>query len=312
MFYNQHIRLGCDGNVVSKLDINNLPNKIIISYVGINELINFLKSEFGKELINQTNLNNINLVIYPTDSLCLSFDDYNSLAEYFSFLKRDNVKFYQSWYNEFVNFELYCGSHIHNALSLFINHFNDFSIDLEKKEKHFITLNNRWNSAREELFDFYINLNEFDKEKFYSSFNFKNIFLNNNGITDNFYSDDVIKYYQKSFIEIITESHFDSITEKSYKPLIAGIPFIYWGVDSRYGLKDFYQNQILYFKEIGINVNYFNINYLDSDSVREKIKEVLQLSKEELIEKYKEAFEMADNNKKIILNHLKQIEQTII
>lgn len=312
MIFTEDIRLGCENAIIHNLDENNLSDTISISYVGINELINFLKSDFGKKIIELTNLNKIKLIIYPTDSLCLTNYDYDNLIEYVPFLRNENIIFYHSWYNQFINFNLYCGSHIHNALNEFILYFENKNKNLLKANKHFLTLNNNWNIAREELFDFYDNLNFIDKEKINASFNFKNIFLNNiREQKDLFYSENIFDYYEKSLIEIITESHFDSITEKSYKPIIAGIPFIYWGTDSQYKVEDCYKNQIDYFKEINIDVNYFEINYKDVNNTKEKIKELLELPINEIIEKYKNAFEKAKENQIKILNHLSQINEKI-
>jgi hypothetical protein len=306
------IRLGCEGVIFHNLDENKLPNSINISYVEIDGLFTFLNSEFGK-IITQTTLSDkLEVTIFPTDSLTLSPEQYYIMCDNLDFITHKNVKFYQSWYNEFRNFNPYCGSHIHRALYNFILNNKNKNIDLNVKQKHFLTLNNRWNLAREELFDFYENLNSYDTDKFHCSFNFKNLYLGDIRDTDDLYGENVIKFYDDSMIEIITESHYDSITEKSYKPIIAGIPFIYWGVDDNYKVKDNYSDQINYFKLLDIDVNYFGIDYNNIKNVKNKVIELLGLSKEEILDTYKSAFEKAEQNKIKIINYLSDIESILL
>jgi hypothetical protein len=207
-----------------------------------------------------------------------------------------------------LNLNLYCGSHIHRALHNFIWNNENKNIDLTTKQKHFLTLNNRWNLAREELYDFYKNLNSCDVDKFHCSFNFKDLYLADIRDTDDLYGDNVVKFYDDSLIEIITESHYDSITEKSYKPIIAGIPFIYWGIDDNYKVNDNYSDQINYFKLLDIDVNYFDINYNNMKCVKEKVVEILGLSTEQLLNEYKSAFEKAEQNKIKIIKYLSETE----
>jgi hypothetical protein len=299
------IRLGCDGVIFHTLSIDSLPNNISISYVGIDGLIDFLNTPLGESIITLVLENKLKVIIFPTDSLCISEEQYDNLYKYINFLQNTNVKFYQSWYNEFLNFNLYCGSHIHNALHSFLIESKNKKVNLTDKTKHFITLNNRWSLSREELADFYENLEDINKDKFISKFNFKT-----NSVSDSneFYGIDTFNIYDSSLIEIITESHYDSITEKSYKPLIAGLPFIYWRVDDNYKIKDNYSDQINYFKLLDIDVNYFNINYNNSENIKSKIKQLLELSKEELLETYKSEFEKAEKNKEKIIAYLSNIE----
>jgi hypothetical protein len=306
-----NIRLGCDNAIFHNLNFEFLPDIITISYVDIDGLLSFINTENGKKIINSVLDNKLKLVIYPTDSLCLSGEQYHNLCDNLDFISNPNVTFYQSWYNEFLNFNLYCGSHIHRALYTFIFRNENKNIDLHKKEKYFLTLNNRWNLAREELYNFYQSLTDDDKNKFHSSFNFKDLFLGDIKDTDDLYGDNVIEFYDNSLMEIITESHYDSITEKSYKPLIAGMPFIYWSIDDNYKVKDNYSDQISYFKLLDIDVNYFNINYNNRENTENKIKELLSLSTEELLEIYNLAFEKAKQNKVKIINYLLDVESKI-
>lgn len=302
------VRLGCDGAIFHNLNLEFLPNTITISYVDLDGLFNFINSGDGKVIVNAALSDTIKVIIFPTDSLCISVEQYHTLCDNLDFISNKNVTFYQSWYNEYLNFKPYCGSHIHKALSSFIFRNENKTIDLTKKEKHFLALNNRWSLSREELYDFYTNLEQPDKDKLHSSFNFKDIYLDGIKETEDLYGDNIIKFYDDSLVEIITESHYDSITEKSYKPLIAGIPFIYWRVDDNYKVKDNYSDQMSYFKLLDIDVNYFNINYNNSGNIKSKVTEILSLSKEELIEKYKVAFDKAQQNKIKIINYLSEIE----
>jgi hypothetical protein len=134
------IRLGCDGAIFHNLNETQLPNSINISYVDIDGLFTFLNSEFGKIITKSTLDGNLKVILFPTDSLTLSPEQYYTMCDNLDFITHTNVKFYQSWYNEFRNFNPYCGSHIHRALYNFILNNKDKSIDLNSKQKHFLTL----------------------------------------------------------------------------------------------------------------------------------------------------------------------------
>ena len=61
----------------------------------------------------------------------------------------------------------------------------------------------------------------------------------------------------------------------------------------------------------GIDVNYFNINYKDENSIENKILELCNLDINELITKYKQTFKKAKQNQKIIKQYLNKYYEKI-
>jgi hypothetical protein len=88
------------------------------------------------------------------------------------------------------------------------------------------------------------------------------------------FKENIINYYKNCLFEIISESSAISISEKSYKPILAGTPFLYWTFENGQS----YHTQLTFFEKLGIDVNYFNIDYSDRFAVKEKVKELLTLS----------------------------------
>jgi hypothetical protein len=63
---------------------------------------------------------------------------------------------------------------------------------------------------------------------------------------------------------------------------------------------------------LDIDVNYFDINYNNMKSVKDKVIEILGLSKEELLYTYASTFEKAEQNKVKIINYLSDIESILL
>jgi hypothetical protein len=300
------------GNIINTLDILNVPNVVSINYNNVSAIYDFLNTIDGRYIVDLVNNNTITLNLFPLDSVGITMDEFDYLQSNKEFFSKENVNFYQSWYNSELNFNLYFGSTIHSAMDYLISISSDYNFDINSKTKHFLTLNNLFRPNRKDLFDYYNHLTNSDKDKFICSFNFENVILENDVFSDlstagsKMYGNNIVEFYDKCLVEIVAESSHIAITEKSYKPLIMGTPFIYW----TNSLSDFPQYE--YFNYLNIDINYFNIDYTDIVNVKDKVTEILALSPTELIEKYKSAFELATYNKEKIISYIKKIESKII
>ena len=61
-----------------------------------------------------------------------------------------------------------------------------------------------------------------------------------------------------------------------------------------------------WYKSIGIDIDYFNIDYYNPNSIREKIIELCSMTLSEIEEKYKDTFEKAEQNKILINKFIKK------
>jgi hypothetical protein len=308
------IRISPEGDIINELDMQDLPNNIGISYNDVLGFIKLFESEDGQILIENAKLGKLTLYIVPTDSVGIVDEELEFLINNKETLTNPNICFYQSWYNSTINFNLYFGTTIHSALDYFISKCKVESFPNDVKKKHFLTLNNHFRPDRADLYEFYENLNVDDKSKFLCSFNFNGIFLEKK-IFDSYekiekciYKNNIVDYYKNCLFEIVSESSAISISEKSYKPILAGTPFLYW----TFANGQSYLTQLTFFEKLGIDVNYFNIDYSDRFAVKEKVKELLALSTEELLLKYNDAFIKANKNKKILIDYITSIEEKII
>tara|TARA_B100001769_G_scaffold100675_1_gene77848 strand:- start:592 stop:1515 length:924 start_codon:yes stop_codon:yes gene_type:complete len=135
------------------------------------------------------------------------------------------------------------------------------------------------------------------------------------------------KFYNNCSFEIVTESCSQLITEKTLKPLLYGVPFIFYSNMNNTPTKSLYKDS---FKDTemfdwinvleniekiklnyGIDVNYFNINYKDENSIKNKILELCNLDINGLITKYKQTFKKAKQNQKIIKQYLNKYYEKI-
>lgn len=292
------IEISPEDEVLYNFSLDNIPDVVNISYCDITDVINLFNSEKGGYVLQKALSNEVFLNIFPTDSVVITPKEREYLVGHEVLFKRKNIKLFQTWYDSSLKFEYYLGCTIHSALNSFIEHFREFTFDIEPKSKHFLTLNNLHTPARESLFELYDSLDNSDKEKFLCSFRFVDVFLDEN-LPDimNYYNIIFGKkggaHYQNTLIEIVSESSDVAITEKSYKPLLAGIPFIHWINPSPNNI----HHQLEFFKEIGIDSVYFDIDYSHPRNVKKKVEELLLLSPEEIKTKYKGDFEKAKENK---------------
>lgn len=310
------IEISPENDIFFNFDMETIPDVVNISYCDVTDIIDLFNTPDGSILIQKVFSNEIVLNIFAVDTTYITEYEKQYLIGHESLLKRPNVNFYQIWYDEDVKFKYHLGSTIHEALLPFVKKYRDYSFDYSKKNKHFLTLNNVHTPDRESLFNIFNNLSEEDKEKFICSFKFANVHLdfekeNFNYIFNDFnivFGHNIFPLYEKSLIEIVSESSKEAVTEKCFKPLLSGIPFIHW-VSNSWTEK---MHQIEIFKDMGIDTCYFGIDYTNKGSIEQKIKEILSLSIEEVIEKYQDDFKKAEENKKKVFEYIDTITNDII
>jgi hypothetical protein len=288
-----------------------LKEKLYIQYNRIQDVVNFfnnleydlLKTKIQKKLVNVVFIGNDS---FPME---ISTSDYNKMSWIF---KSENIQFWQTnYYNENLNAtqKIYIGTFIHYLLKYILSY--DYNHIENSAKKYFLTFNNKEKPNRVKLFKLYENLNEIDKEKIIASFNFKskfldtNLFQNNgkNEIHELYYTLDILNFYKDVMFEIVCETGIVNVTEKSYKPLILGVPFILYNMDS--------SNHLKYFENIGIDVNYFNIDYSDIKNVDKFILEILSDDISTIKEKWSNAFSKAKENRIKIYEYFSKIKTEI-
>lgn len=311
-----NIEISSENEIFFDFTMDNIPDVVNISYCNVTHVIDLFNTLEGGILIQKVYNNEIHLNIFPVDTTYITADEKRYLIGHESMLKRPNVNFYEIWYDEDIRFKYHLGSTIHEALLPFIKKYRDYTFDYDKKDKHFLTLNNVHTPDREALFNLYETLSDENKQKFISSFKFANVHLENEKenfdyIFNNFnivFGKNLFPLYDSSLIEIVCESSYEAVTEKCFKPLLSGIPFIHWVY---YSHRD-KMHQIEIFKNIGIDTCYFGIDYSNKHNIGQKIQELLSMSIDEIQEKYKEDFEKAQLNKIKVFEWIDKITNDII
>jgi len=297
---------------IHKIDSFDIPKKLVITYCDVTGIKSLFNTELGKKIETSVLKNKTQLILIPTDSVGIDDNEIEYLFKNVTFFTKENVKFYQSWYDHRLKFNYHLSSTIHSALDFYINYVKTNKYDVNDKIYHFLTLNNKGSFHRKDLYNFYNDLNSEDKDKILCSFRFAGIYLDHIDGTelnnyDLVYGKTLIDNYQQCFVEIVSESSMISITEKSYKPMLSETPFIYWNTAQSH-----INYQLRFFHDIGIDVNYFKINYLNQNSIKNKIIEILNTPKADLFVKYDYAFKLAAKNKIKILNFIESLEKELI
>jgi hypothetical protein len=296
--------------------------KVYISYSYFEFIQKFLENSLFNKFINNFVNNEIKIVLIPEEYFGVLADDFEYMKTHKWFFENKNLLYYQASYRtteHTITQNLYLGTNIHYLLRKLLKN-NSYNHLNQEHSKIFITLNNRDRPDRVLLYNLYDSLS--NKDKILASFNFKNIFLEKKLFveTSNYtedgsyqygtinhstlYDQNLLDFYKECLFEILSESGSDGITEKTYKPLICGVPFIIYN-----------QNPIdiiNYYKNIDIDINYFNIDYSNLENVNYFIKNTLSFSIEELKEKYKNVFIKANENKLKIFNHFNNVYNQII
>jgi len=298
-------------DIISNL-IDSKKNCIFVLYNELTKLIEFLESKDSSLLVNKIKDNKIKVIFISDDSDFISKSDLDCFLRWESFFNQKNVKIiFSNFYKEIKNFDklLYPGIFIHFQINYLIkNSFSYNHLDYEK-EYHFLSLNNKERPLRLQLFNFYKNLKEEQQNMVLCSFNFKNKYIEKSLFIDNtpnhplLYDNNLLNFYKKSLFEIVTETHNEVVTEKVYKPIFMGIPFIIYSDDSNY--------QFNYFKSIGIDIDYFSLKNKNTKEIENFIKNILSMDINDIKIKYESAFIVAEKNKIKIINYINNIKTEI-
>jgi len=193
----------------------------------------------------------------------------------------------------------------------------------KKPEKHFLSLNKRKKLERVILFNFLEQNNLLQKG--ITSFHWLN--QSPDISIPNEYDDDIIQpqlykhdnivpLYEDTLFEILCPSGKKLICEKTLKPLLMGKPFLIWNYEflnyidfNNYKISGhskeietlnktlFYFN---WYKKIGIDINYFDLDLENPRCIQEKIIELCNMSIKDIEIKYSKTLEKANLNKKLI------------
>lgn len=294
------------------------PEVTRICYHLLQDVHLFLNTPQGKQLLSDVNDKKVLKVVFvPFEPYPIKYYEKNI----FSKIKHifDNKKF--SIYctdflsNDFKNISY--GFIVLQAMQKFIR----TNVD-SNPSKYFLTLNKRKKMERVTLYNFLKENNLL--EKGLCSFHWLEqspdikLFGDNydDVIQKQLYLDDIKNFYKETLFEIVAPSGTHLISEKTLKPLLFGKPFLIWNYEflnykdfNNYKISGFskqveqFNKTLFYFnwyKNIGIDINYFNLDLSNPDCIKNKIKELCDMSFLNIKIKYKESFEKAKVNQKLI------------
>lgn len=297
--------------------VSNLRDKkkIYIKYCYFAYIKKFIENEVFQNIINKFIDGDLKIVLIGDDVSFLKHNDVEYIKNHDWFFENNNLLFYQVSYittNQEFKQNLYIGIFVHYLLRHLLNEseYNHFQ---QNHKKVFLTLNNRERRYRTILYNFYETLDNEEKQKLLASFNFKNIFLEKELFPGNagdanyehssLYTSDILKFYKNCMFEIVSETMGNLITEKTYKPLLCGVPFILYNEETI--------DIINSYKNIGIDINYFDIDYSDIENVNLFVKNILSEDTNLIKEKYKSAFIKAEENKIKLHQHFLNVKEKI-
>jgi hypothetical protein len=291
------------------IDISKDIDKIYVLYSSPKKVENFLKSDVSDTLRFKIQNNELKVVFIGNDSFDMTKYDFEYIENTPSIFKHKNVQYWQTNYCDEVDSEqkLYVGVFIHHHLGNLLN-LTNYTHKTQNHTKYFLTLNNNKRPDREMLYNVYNTFDSNIKEKIISSFNFAGIFLEKELFSfenikhELLYTSNILNFYKDVLFEVVSETDAN-VTEKIYKPLILGVPFVLY---SRFAL-----GQINYFKNIGIDINYFNLNYTDIENINNFILNLCSNDINILKIKYEHIFDMAENNRIKIYNYFNKIKKEI-
>ena len=193
----------------------------------------------------------------------------------------------------------------------------------KKPNKHFLSLNKRKKLERVILFNFLEQNNLLQKG--ITSFHWLNQspdISNPNEYDDNiiqpqlYKQDNIVPLYEDTLFEILCPSGKNLVCEKTLKPLLMGKPFLIWNYEflnyidfENYKISghskeiDIFNKTLYYFnwfKKIGIDINYFNLDLENPRCIKEKIIELCNMSIKDIETTYNKTFQKANLNKKLI------------
>lgn len=281
--------------------------KIFIHFKEFSYIKDFLENDVSDSIKEDVKNNNLKVVFIGDDSYPIFNEDVDYIKSNDWFFKNKNVQLWVTNYNDEKSIEknLYVGTMIHFMLRRIIN--CDYQHSTQEFTKHFITLNNKDKPDRLRLYDLYTSL---DSNNFIASFNFNGVFLqehlfNHLEIKENekIYDTDILKFYKQCLFEIVCESGTVNVTEKSYKPLLLGVPFIPYAENV--------SNQIKYFKHIGIDINYFDLDFTDINNINKFIRKITSMNIDDVRKEYDYVFVKAQENRTKIKNYFNYVKDKI-
>lgn len=291
-------------------DINSISyekEKIFIHFGQVSHIKDFLESDVSDSLKEDVKNDKLKVVFIGNDSYPIFNEDADYIKSNDWFFKNKNVQLWVTNYNSENSIEknLYVGTMIHYMLHRIINYQYEHSN--QEFTKHFITLNNKHKPNRIRLYDLYKSL---DSNNFIASFNFNGIFLQEHLFNDSeiinhqkLYDTNILKFYKQCLFEIVCESGTMNVTEKSYKPLLLGVPFIPYAENV--------SNQIEYFKHIGIDINYFDLDFTDINNVNKFIRKITSMNIDDVRKEYDYVFVKAQENRTKIKNYFNYVKDKI-
>ena len=262
--------------------------------------------------------------ILPIDSYRISSIDRYIYKKNKKFLKSKNVNFYSTDKLDYDFENIGWGTTILDSIYHLINADRTFD-----NSKHFLCLMGTQKPHRTRVYDFLLEENIISKG--ITSARWKGVHISS---WKNYDKRILDNYYNSCLFEIVTESTEELVTEKTLKPLLYGVPFILPFLKEGVGCEEkTYMDTIFkeyltgeysatlpnsrtlqiieWLENIGIDINYFDIDYLNLNSIEEKIKELCSMSFEDILKTYSDTFKKAKQNQIIIKQKLNKFYETI-
>ena len=301
------------------------PEVTRISYHLIKDVYLFLKTPQGQQLLSDVDNKKVFKVIFlPYEPYPIKYYEQNIFKKIKHIFDNKKISIYCTDFlsNDFTN--LTHGTVVLEVMQKFLQ----TNVSLNPSQ-HFLTLNKRKKMERVTLYNFLEqnnllkkgicsflwlkqspDLDVFDEDKY------------DGHIQKKLYVDEIKKFYEQTLFEIVAPSGTHLISEKTLKPLLFGKPFLIWNYEFL-NFKDFHEYKISgfskqveifnrtlfyfnWYKNIGIDINYFNLDLSNPDCVKNKIKELCNMSFLNIKLHYKETFEKAKTNQKLIRKFIKQ------
>ena len=294
------------------------PEVTRIEYNLIHDVYFFLKTPQGQQLLSDVhNKKVLRVVFLPVEPYPIGYYEKNIFNKIKHLFDNKKIAIYCTDFlsNNFKNITY--GTIVLKIIQKFLN--TNIKVN---PTNHYLTLNKRKKIERENLFDFLEQNNLFKKG--ITSFHWLNqspdinnpIDYDDNVIQKKLYVDNIKSFYEQTLFEIVAPSDLNLVNEKTLKPLIFGKPFLIWNYEfldeedfteyetSGYSREIEVLNKTLYYfnwyKSIGIDINYFNLDLSNPRCIKNKIKELCKMSFKDIESQYDDTFKKAKLNQNLI------------
>ena len=298
------------------------PEVTRICYHLIQDIYLFLKTPQGQQLILDVhNKKVLRVVFLPVEPYLIGYYEKNIFSKIQHLFDSKKFSIYCTDFlsDDFKNISY--GFIVLEAMQKFLN--TNVKVN---PTKHYLTLNKRKKIERVTLYNFLEKNNLLNQG--ICSFHWLEqspdlkIFGDryDDVIQKQIYLDDIKNFYKETLFEIVSPSGTNLISEKTLKPLLFGKPFLIWNYEfldeedfETYKLSGFskevemFNKTLFYFnwyKNIGIDINYFNLDLNNPNCIKNKIKELCSMSLLNIQYQYEETFQKAKLNQKIIRKFL--------